>query len=67
MILVAIVFWAVASPMGYLAGDVYRQQMQMKDSEWLPWACAILTPMGAFVAAMAIMQAAITEEKDDEL
>lgn len=65
MIIVAIIFWAIASPMGYLAGDVYRSQIGLKDSEWLPWACAILTPMGAFVAAMAIMTSAIKEENDD--
>lgn len=53
-----IMMWALAVAPGYLAGDVFITKNR-KSEEWdiLPWISAVLPPLAAVLAVMAIFQA----------
>lgn len=50
-------FIALAAPGGWLAGDVFRVKRDKQD-EWaaLPIAAAVITPLGALLALIMILE-----------
>lgn len=65
MIPVLFVMWCIASPAGYLAGDVFLSQREGRDDiAWLPFACAAFPPLAAAVALMVLATA--NQEEDNQ-
>lgn len=68
MIPVLFTMWAIAAPMGYLVGDVYAHKNKLaKDGmgQAIPYACAILTPLGALIALVVMTQISTKTENDE--
>lgn len=59
--------WFMAMPMGYLAGDVFAEN-NTRDPDMkkaLPWAAALLPPLGALLAFVVMTQATLKTKDGD--
>ena len=59
--------WAMAAPMGYLAGIAFCNVMKIKSgAEYVPWLGAVLTPMGMVMALMVVVSDEVSQDGESE-
>lgn len=55
---------AMSAPAGYLAGSVFLE-INERDEQWLPAACALFLPFGAIIAAVVLAQSALKDGEEE--
>lgn len=66
MMTMAITFWALAAPMGYLAGDIFVALYLKEDhpmADGVPWVAAAFPPLGAVLAVVVLFSELKGEEE----